>query len=153
MPYPTFTLLAAPVVDIDGTFFVQGGIFLLLCLILHVLLFKPWLKVRDLRTVRIDGALERSEEVLAQANALGDEYAMNLKSAREKAMGTRSDQRVVAEREEAAVVGRARSEAAAMLEQTRGALEQDAAVARDSLSGRVDSLAKDVVAKILGRAA
>lgn len=153
MPYPTFTLLAAPVVDIDGTFFMQGGLFLLLCFILHLLLFKPWLKVRDLRTLRIDGALARSVEVLSEANTLGEQYALNLKSAREKAMGTRSEQRVVAEQEEADVVGRARVEAAAMLDKTREDLEQGAAAARESLGGRVDSLAKDVVAKILGRAA
>ena len=84
MPYPTLTLLAAPVVDIDGTFFVQGGIFLLLCLLLNSLLFKPWLKVRELRTVRIDGALERSVQVLAEATALEEEYATNLKAARER---------------------------------------------------------------------
>jgi F-type H+-transporting ATPase subunit b len=153
MPYPTLTLLAVPVVDIDGTVFVQGGLFLLLCLILNFLLFKPWLRVRDLRTVRIDGALERSKEVLLEANTLEEQYAMSLKSAREKAMGTRSEQRAAAEQEEAGVVGRARIEAAATLEQTRKELEKDAATARTSLSGRVDSLAKDVVAKILGRAA
>ena len=74
MTDPTFTLLAAPVVDLDGTFFVQGGLFLLLCIVLNVVLFQPWLKLRDLRVDRIDGALARSVEVLAEAEALGTSY-------------------------------------------------------------------------------
>ncbi|MBL4687352.1 MAG: hypothetical protein JKY37_22340 [Nannocystaceae bacterium] len=32
-----------PVVDIDGTFFIQGALYILLALVLHPLLFKPWL--------------------------------------------------------------------------------------------------------------
>ena len=50
-------LLGAPVVDIDGTFFVQGALFLLLMAILWPLLFKPWLETQARRAEAIDGAL------------------------------------------------------------------------------------------------
>ena len=151
MTDPTFTLLAAPVVDLDGTFFVQGGFFLALCLLLNFVLFQPWLKLRDLRVDRIDGALARSVAVLAEAQQIGADYDARIKVAREEAMGTRSASRVEAEGREADALGEARAKAADMLTKARAEIDAGAAQARSALGTRVDALATDVVSKILGR--
>ena len=153
MPDPTLPLLAAPVVDIDGTLFVQAAIFVSMCLVLQALLFRPWLKVKDLRTERIDHALARSVDALAEARELELRYGGKVKAAREQAMGTRSEQRVAAELQEAEVVGKARDEAAAQLAAERSKLDAAATEARKGLESHVDALASDAVAKILGRTA
>ena len=51
---------AIPVVDVDNTIFIQGGLFLVLIFILKPLLFDPWLAARDRRAQRIGGAHEEA---------------------------------------------------------------------------------------------
>lgn len=146
-------LLALPVVDIDGTFFIQGGLFLLMVFLLNGLLFKPWLEVQARRTQSISGALEKAEQMQLEAAAKGEEYDAELRAARDEAMGIRSDQRKEGERDAAAQLSAARDEARKSLDEARARIDREATDARSSLSGRVDELAKDIVSKILGRAA
>jgi F-type H+-transporting ATPase subunit b len=146
-------LLALPVVDIDGTFFIQGGLFLLMVFLLNGLLFKPWLEVQARRTQSISGALEKAEQMQLDATAKGDEYDAKLRAARDEAMGIRSDERKEGEREAAERLSAARDEARKSLDEARMRIEKETSEARSSLSGRVDELAKDIVSKILGRAA
>lgn len=146
-------LLALPVVDIDGTFFVQGGLFLLMVFLLNGLLFKPWLEVQARRTQSISGALEKAEQMQLDASAKGEEYDSKLRAARDEAMGIRSDERKEGEREAAEQLSAARDEARQALDEARKRIDQETSQARSSLSGRVDELAKDIVSKILGRAA
>ena len=72
-------------IDVDGTVFVQLGLFLLLAFVLTKLLWKPYLRVRAERVSRVDGyrkeavqmeadaatRLERAEAQLAEARRLG----------------------------------------------------------------------------------
>lgn len=146
-------LLALPVVDVDGTLFVQGGLFLLMVFLLNGLLFKPWLEVQARRTQSISGALEKAEQMQLDAAARGEEYDAKLRQARDEAMGLRSDQRKEGEREAAERLGLARDAARKSFEEARARIERETGEARTSLSGRVDELARDIVSKILGRAA
>jgi len=161
MTIPTIALQLAsplaseslPVVDIDNTIFLQAILFLILFLILNTFLFKPWLEVQARRTQSISGALEKAEQMQLDASAKGDEYDAKLRAARDEAMGLRSDQRKQGEKEAAAQLSEARDEARKSLEAARARIDEEASLARTSLSGRVDELARDIVSKILGRAA
>src|SRR5262252_5615191 len=72
-------------IDLDGTTFIQLGLFLLLMAVLNRFLWKPYLKVRGERTDRVDGyrqeaarleadaasRLARAEAALAEARRVG----------------------------------------------------------------------------------
>ncbi len=146
-------LLALPVVDVDGTLFVQGGLFLLMMFLLNGLLFKPWLEVQARRTDNIAGAIDKAQRMEIEAAQLGTDYDKKLRAAREKAQEVRSDIRKESEAKQAERVAEARADARQSLDAARTEIGREADQARSALSGRVDQLAKDIVSKILGRAA
>jgi F-type H+-transporting ATPase subunit b len=143
---------AIPVVDIDNTIFIQGGLFLLLIFVLKPLLFDPWLAARDRRAQRIGGAHEEAALMREQADEKSVEYDARLRRAKDEAISLRSDRRKVAEAEEAKLVASARQEAAESLDATKARISADIEQARTELQGRVDSLAADVTKQVLGRA-
>lgn len=142
-----------PVVDLDGTVFVQAGIFLLLMLILRGLLFKPWLAARERRVEKIDGAIAAASQLRQRAEALGLDYDARLAKAREQALEVRSEARRKSEGEGAEIVGGARHEATISLDQSRAKLVEEARVARQALVGKVDQLAAEIATRVLGRSA
>src|SRR5262245_8654702 len=53
--------------DIDGTFFVMLGIFLLTMFVLNQLLWKPYLRVRGERVARVDGYRDEAKRLEGEA--------------------------------------------------------------------------------------
>lgn len=146
------TLLAIPVVDIDGTMFVQLGIFVALVFILGPLLFKPWLEAQERRKTAIDGAIADGKAMRTKADALVAEHDQRLEHAREKAHGLRSDARREEEAAQAKTLATARDDAAQALVRERERIATEAATAREALASRVDELADTIATKLLGRA-
>lgn len=142
-----------PVVDIDNTIFLQALLFLFLLVVLNVVLFQPWLEVKERRAKRIGGALEDAAELRERAVATERDYAARLAKARDEAMTIRSDRRREADEQEATIVGDARREAAAGLDARKAVLSREVEQARAELGGRVDSLARDITSQVLGRPA
>ncbi len=145
-------LLAIPVVDIDGTLYIQLGIYLALVVILGPLLFKPWLEAQARRAEAIEGALAKSTAMRSEADALARDYDQRLDVARENAHGVRSSARREVETAQAATVAAARSDANAGLARERERIAAETDAAREALGGRVDELADSIAAKLLGRA-
>lgn len=145
------SLVAAPVVDIDGTLFVQGGIFLALVVILKPLLFTPWLEAQRRRTESIDGALAKAKALRADADTLVDDYDTRLAGARDRALEMRSKVRRDEEASQAKTLAEKRTEASASLDRERERLQREAEQARGALAGRVDDLATQIATKVLGR--
>jgi F-type H+-transporting ATPase subunit b len=146
-------LLAAPVVDIDGTIFIQGGIFLGLMFVLQQLLFKPWLEVQERRAEKIDGAFALADKLEAQAGDKESQYAADLAAARDKATATRSAVRKESEAEGEKLLTAARQEAGETLAREKARLGDEADKARAALDARIDELANNITAKVLGRSA
>lgn len=146
------TLVAAPVVDIDGTLFVQGGLFLLLMLVLWPLLFKPWLAAQQRRTEAIQGALVKSKDVRRNADALLLELDTKLEAARDRANDLRAKVRHDEEAVQAKALAEARSAATTRADEARKTITTQAETARAALATKVDELAQDIVVRLLGRA-
>lgn len=147
------TLLAAPVVDIDGTFFVQGAIFLGLMAILQPLLFKPWLEARARRHQRIDGAFEAAQDMRDRVALMEGRIDDRLGEVRTKTQELRNAARKQGEAERLTLVGEARRTAESTLTDERARLESEAQAARAELSNRVDEIADAVTQRLLGRSA
>lgn len=142
-----------PVVDIDNTIFLQALLFLLLLVVLNFVLFQPWLEVKERRAKRIGGAMKDASELRERAAASELDYVARLAKARDEAMTIRSDRRREADEQESTIVNDARREAAATLDARKDVLTREVEQARTELSGRVDSLARDITSQVLGRPA
>jgi len=153
MPAPVLLLAsaAAPVVDIDGTIFIQAGIFLLLMAILHPLLFKPWLATRARRERAIDGTLLAASELRVEAERISVDYDARLAEARGRAGAVRSEAVKAAESERQRRLADTRSAANLDLQELRDRLGRESDAARSTLAARVDELAADIATRILGR--
>jgi F-type H+-transporting ATPase subunit b len=141
---------ASPVIDIDGTFFIQAGIYIGLILILNPLLFKPWLAAQARRRESIEGAFQLAKELRVEADALSQKYDARLVDARDRALALRSHARREEEATQAKLLAAAREKAGKKLEATREDIAKTAAEARAALVGRVDELAAQITDKVLG---
>lgn len=142
---------AAPVVDIDGTIFIQAGIFLLLMAILYPLLFKPWLATQQRREQAITGTTAAASDLRARADEEGRRYESRLAEARARAAGIRSDAVKGSEGERQRQLAEARAAAGSESEALRERLVGEAEAARTTLANRVEELAQDIATKLLGR--
>ncbi len=143
---------AIPVVDIDGTFFIQGGIFITLIFVLKPILFDPWLAAQAKRVASIDGAFEKAKGLRAEADELSSTYDAKLDAARDEARTMRSQMRREEEATQAKVLADARATASKELDENRARIAKDTDAAREALGGKVDELADQITTKILGRA-
>jgi F-type H+-transporting ATPase subunit b len=143
---------AAPVVDIDGTFFIMGGMYLALVFILNPLLFKPWLMAQARRKEAIEGSVVKAKALRGDADAMAGEYDQRLADARDRAATLRSKARREEEAVQAKKLADARATASDELSRTRERLATEADQARQALGARVDELADQISQKILGRA-
>ncbi len=141
---------ASPVIDLDGTFFIQAGIYIGLILLLNPLLFKPWLAAQARRRESIEGALEKAKDLRVEADALSQKYDAQLAEARDRALAMRSRARREEEAAQAQQLAAAREEAAKQLDKAREDIAKKATEARAALVGRVDELAAQITDKVLG---
>ncbi len=151
-PLHSSSLLAAPVVDLDGTFFVQAGIFFALMLILTPLLFKPWLETRARRAEAIEGAVRKAADLRVRADEMAAKYDARLAAAREQGLELRATARNAEEASQAKSLAKARAAATEEGDRARAELVRQAEKARAELGGRVEDLAQSIVARLLGRA-
>jgi F-type H+-transporting ATPase subunit b len=143
---------AAPVVDIDGTMFIQLGIFLVLMALLHPLLFKPWLETQARRAVEIDGAFKRADGLRERADGVLADYKAKKRAIEQEALEAASVSRRSDEGARQERLATARAEATAYVETERVRIAKEGASARAALQGRVDELAQHVANKLLRRA-
>lgn len=139
------------VIDIDGTFFIQGGLYIALTLFLYPTLFKPWLAAQARRAEAIGGALTKAKSLRQEAEDKVAEYELGLATARDHAINERASRRRAVEAEQAARLAEARASSMETLEAQRAQTAADAETARQGLSGQVGALADTIAAKLLGR--
>jgi F-type H+-transporting ATPase subunit b len=141
----------APLVDIDGTIFVQFGIFIVLLFILTKFVFRPYLAMLKDRDENIDGARSQAAEMNEKADNDLNSYEDKIMAARKEAASVRSVFREEGEKEASDLLGKARAESDAKVETSRQKIRQSADAARLALRTRADRIAKEITTKLLGR--
>jgi len=137
----------------DYTFLVQIGLFIVFWLAMKRLLFTPALRVMGERAARSEGAIREAQAVQADAERLRATHAAALEAV--KAEAHRDMQIIVreAEAEQQSILAEARSDAERRLADARIRIAEEIAVARQGLRVQVEQIAREVVRKVLGRAA
>lgn len=142
---------APPLIDLDGTFFVQLGLFLFTLLVLSRALFGPYLKMRGERDRGIAGARREAGQMTDRARAIVAEYDQSLEAAKRRGNEERNKQQLEGTAREREVLGKARAEVQAALDAARQKIAADVARGRTALAAEAAPLARQVASKALGR--
>lgn len=139
------------IIDLDGSFFIQLAIVLLVMAALRQLVFKPYLDAIEARDAKTDRTREEAEAVRARAEALAERYEATLADARQKASDARLALRAEGSARRDQVLGEAKRVSTAKMDAARAAIDAQYEGVREDLKGRVDELSGLVVDKILGQ--
>jgi len=140
-----------PLIDVDGTVFVQLVLFLVVFVIANRFLFQPYLALRERRKAGIEGARAEAERMTAQADAKLADYEKQLAMARERANEQGRKVRAEAAAEERRVTDEARASVVAETSAAQAKMRRDTDAARVQLMPQADALAKAIARKLLGR--
>jgi F-type H+-transporting ATPase subunit b len=140
-------------VELNATFLLQLAIILVLLAWLSPVLFAPMLKLFDEREKRIHGAAEDAKRYLGAADEKAALIEERTKAAMADARKVLADLRGKAQNAEKDILDAARAKAGERLESARVELAKATEGARASLQSDTEKLAKDIVEKVLGRAA
>lgn len=138
-------------VDLDLSFVVQIGLFLVLLIVLKPLLFDPMMRLFEEREERIDRTIEKARKTdEASAKALA-KYEAILAKAREAGSAEREQLRAQGSKKEAELTAQVRSQTAATLEQGRAAIANETKEARAKLQAEAGELGRAIASRVLGR--
>lgn len=142
---------APQLIDLDGTIFVQLGLFLLLLLILRRFLWDPYLRVRGERVSRVDGYREAATAMDADAAARLTRTEAQLAEARRIGTGVRATARTEAQAREQTVLAEATAAAQKTLAEARARLNGVLDGERAKLTARAAEIGREAASKILRR--
>lgn len=162
---PSFTLLQATstilssapqasepqLLDLDGTVFVMLGIFLVLLLVLWQFLWKPYLRVRDERVARTEGARAKAAEMEAEAAARVERIETALAEARKSGNAEMAKLRQDAQTREQQIIAESQGAARRMLVEARAKLDATVATEKANLQTETGVLARQIAEKAIGR--
>ncbi len=138
-------------VDVDSTYLIQLGIFLLVFLLLRPLLFRPVIRLIEARRTATLGMQENAEKLDQEAQVLNKDVEAKLAEVSSQASLERAKLVEQARLKERELLTKAREDSAGVVEQAK----QDAAVqadqVRESLRQEMAGLVDSVAAKVLGR--
>src|SRR5262249_2291209 len=141
----------APLIDIDGTLFIQFALFLAMLAVLSRFLFRPYLQLRDQRDKGITGARHEAHEMESRAAKMVADYDAKLPRAKQRGGEERARLRSEGAARERQLLGAARDEAGRVLDDARQSIAKQTEAARTTLAGEANVLAKQMARKILGR--
>ena len=145
-------MLAVLCVDInlmpDWTLFVQLGVFLLTLIVLHLLVFRPVLRVLDRRRSFTDDAIGDAAQKNAEADRLEAERKKEITRALKDAEALHG-QRIAATRRGAeAILTEAKAQMKSLLDSSEVSVESSEAEATVDISRRAEELAHEIVARV-----
>jgi F0F1-type ATP synthase membrane subunit b/b' len=137
--------------DIDGTVFLMLGIFLVVAFVLTQWLWKPYLRVRELRVSRVEGYREEAARLEAEAAARLSRVEAQLAEARRTGSAERAHARAEAQAREHQIVAEAQAAAQQALAEARAQLDAAFAAEVAKLHDRALLLGREISEKVLGR--
>jgi F-type H+-transporting ATPase subunit b len=127
---------------------------LLLCVfVVNTLIFKPILQVSDARARAVRDARELAASAAQKATDASQQFDRTMTVARAEVYKQMDDARRAALDKRAAVMADTRREADTALQDAVGRLSTQAAAARTALETEANTLAGEIVTRVLGRTA
>lgn len=138
-------------IDIDGSFFVQMGVFFAAFLILRSLVFKPVMGLIDVRAEAMEGARAKASEMEREADKSREHLESELRRVRQQGSEQRDRLRTEAQQLAHELTERARQENAATLSSATARLSLEAKDVRAKAQAQAPALARQIAERLLGR--
>jgi F-type H+-transporting ATPase subunit b len=142
---------APPLIDLDGTFFVQLGLFLLVLFVLSRVLFGPYLKMRADRDHAIAGSKHEAEKMGEDARAIVGDYDRKFADAKRRGADERNQLHLEGTARERELVGKSRAESQTAIDAARKQIVAETEAGRTALTAEAAPLARAIASKVLGR--
>lgn len=147
----TALLSEGSIIDLDGTIWVQLGLFAVAFLLLRPLIFRPMVALFEAREKAIEGSKLEALRLQDEAAAGSEEFDAEMRRLRLQAGEERDRLRAEGQRLERAVLDRVREETDRQLAEADAKLATEAARLRTDLDRSVPVLAKQIASKMLNR--
>lgn len=144
-------LSGASIIDLDGTFFVQLGLFFVAFVLLRALVFNPLMAVFEARELAIDGAKDEAKRLTAEAATAGQTFDDELKKIRKSAAAEREVLRADAQKREREIQEATKSETDKALADADAKLAIEGNAVRAELAKTVPALGRQIASKLLQR--
>lgn len=145
---PELHAMAGGGVDLDLSAVVAAVLFLALYAFLRATLFKPYVRITEMREALTGGAMNEAEALSARAAELDARYEALKVEAAAEATAARDALRSKAKHEEEALLAQARESAASKLSMHRDALEKQVATAEAQIEARAQELSGVIVKRL-----
>ncbi|MEW6218378.1 MAG: ATP synthase F0 subunit B [Thermodesulfobacteriota bacterium] len=139
-------------IDIDITMPIQIINILLLIVVLNMYLYRPIRGVLAEREKALAGLTRSIDDLNKNARLRLEEIERKLRDARAKAKGELDGVRGVAQKEQAEALAALRGELDAGKATQMAEIGRQLVAAQGELKGQIDSFAKEIASKVLGRA-
>lgn len=137
-------------IDLDKTIFIQLANFLIALIGLNYVLIKPIRAKIAERKALMSTLVSEVDSFASEADGKLKNYEAELDKARVQGVEARMKMKDEAGAEEKKLVEAAAAEAQSKLSAARATIAQESKAAFDALKAKVDGLAKDAAAKVLG---
>jgi len=138
-------------VSIDYTLFIQIVNFLALIAILHVLLYKPILRIMQERENRLKASEEEVKSLYQTIERKTAEYEEKIRLAKMEAMNQRNEIQKQGALEAQRIIEAAREEISRMTEEFKEKLAKEMEEARKILAAQSRNISFEIAERVLGR--
>jgi len=144
-------LSGGSIIDLDGTVFVQLGMFFVAFVVLYALVFKPMVAVLEARDAAIDGAKDEAKHLEQEVKDKQASFESELRKVRSTSGEERERLRLEGQAIERKLLDGVRAETTSMVSEARARLEVEANAARAGLNAARPELARQIASKVIGR--
>jgi len=147
----TALLSEGSIIDLDGTIWIQLGLFAIAFLIFRPLIFRPMVALFEARENAIEGAKLEALRLQDEASAESEEFEDEMRRLRLQAGEERDRLRAEGKRLERTVLDRVREETDKQLAEADAKLKTEGARLRAEIDQSIPLLAKQIASKMLNR--
>jgi len=147
----TALLSEGSIIDLDGTIWIQLGLFAVAFFVFKPLIFRPMVALFEARENAIEGAKLEALRLQDEASAESEEFEDEMRRLRLQAGEERDRLRAEGKRLERTVLDRVREETDKQLAEADAKLKTEAAQLRVEIDQSIPLLAKQIASKMLNR--
>ena len=138
-------------IELDITFFIQAGLFLLLVYLLNILVYRPVFRVMEERRKRVADFESDAASAERKIEERIAEYRAGINEAKEKGNAIRAELKKEGIDREGEILGAAHEGARKSIEEARKKIEKETDAALKVLRGMTEEMGRDIAQKVLGR--
>jgi len=147
----TALLSEGSIIDLDGTIWIQLGLFAVAFFVFRPLIFRPMVALFEAREKAIEGSKLEALRLQDEASAESEEFDVEMRRLRLQAGEERDRLRAEGKRLERTVLDRVREETDKQLAEADAKLKTEAAKLRAEIDQSVPALARQIASKMLSR--